>query len=77
MSGCSRLGRFRARGGVGAAADIDGRLGLTAIGSSSEEADGLYLEAVEVLAGRQPSGLVALPAATSFERCEVVTTEPA
>ncbi len=57
--------------------DIDGRLGLTAIGSSSEEADRLYQEAVEVLAGRQPSGLMALPAATSLERSDAVTAEPA
>ena len=57
--------------------DIDGRVGLTAIGSSVEEADGLYLEAVEVLAGRQPSGLVALPAATSVELSDAVTAEPA
>ena len=57
--------------------DIDGRLGLTAIGSSSEEADALYREAVEVLAGRQPAGPVGIPSATSFERSDAVTAEPA
>ena len=56
--------------------DIDGRLGLTAIGSSSEEADGLYLEAVEVLSGRQPASLVAQPAASAVERSDAVAPEP-